>query len=310
MAQPTNPRAALLLQRIAAWNAHHPSSQDIDPTAELQVAGVEGLSGGVGDGGHAFGPNQENDAGGVLTGQLQGLTPAQKNEYAWSPQGIDEDLARVASAIGGEHGAQAVVDLVRKYERPRDPNGEISRALGGKSAPAMSAASPLAAAMPGGAGVGDSRRAFVQQLLASINSTGQLGNDGLVQALQARQAPVQAAWGTPSSGGGKAGQGQSGLPSPGKLAAVDGIEVDPLIAAAVGGVVNRFGVTPTSGYRSPSHNAAVGGVSGSDHLTGDAVDFSGSPSALTALYKYAQARFPYVEPMAQAKNHVHISFRR
>ena len=97
---------------------------------------------------------------------------------------------------------------------------------------------------------------------------------------------------------------------PGSLSAVDGVQVDPAIASQLEQLVSRFGVHPTSGYRSPQHNAAVGGAQGSDHLSGDAVDFGGTPAQLAALYKYAQGRFPYVEPMAQAKDHVHISLAR
>src|SRR5262249_6559390 len=38
-------------------------------------------------------------------------------------------------------------------------------------------------------------------------------------------------------------------------------------------------------------------------------DFVGSPTAMGNLYKWAQGRFPYVEPWSLSKNHVHISFQ-
>ena len=76
-------------------------------------------------------------------------------------------------------------------------------------------------------------------------------------------------------------------------------------------IARKFGVKVSSGYRSPAHNAEVGGAPNSDHLSGNAVDFVGSSSALQALYAWALKQgFPYVEPLSQSKNHVHISFIR
>ncbi len=89
-----------------------------------------------------------------------------------------------------------------------------------------------------------------------------------------------------------------------------GIQVAQKILPAVEKVAQLFGVQVNSGYRSAQHNAAVGGAENSDHLGGDAVDFTGSPQQIRALYQWAQGRFPYVEPMSQAKDHVHISFAR
>ena len=39
----------------------------LDPDAVMRVAAGEGLGGGIGDAGHAFGPFQLNNAGGVIT---------------------------------------------------------------------------------------------------------------------------------------------------------------------------------------------------------------------------------------------------
>ena len=53
----------------------------------------------------------------------------------------------------------------------------------------------------------------------------------------------------------------------------------------------RFGpIIISSGYRSPAVNAAVGGVSNSDHLTGTAADLyaqDGTPAATMATWLYA-----------------------
>lgn len=95
------------------------------------------------------------------------------------------------------------------------------------------------------------------------------------------------------------------------LATRPGIQLDARVASEADRIAKQFGVRVNSGYRSAQHNAQVGGAPNSDHLTGDAVDYVGTPQQMRALYQWAQGRFPYVEPWAQAGgNHVHISFRR
>jgi hypothetical protein len=107
------------------------------------------------------------------------------------------------------------------------------------------------------------------------------------------------------------GHGFRLAPVPSSYATRGGIQLDAAVLPAAEQLAQRFGLRINSGYRSPQHNAAVGGAQHSDHLTGDAVDFTGSQQAMRALYRWAQGRFPYVEPWGQAGgNHVHISLRR
>jgi hypothetical protein len=108
----------------------------------------------------------------------------------------------------------------------------------------------------------------------------------------------------------KATGGKGLVQVPGGYATRSGISLNSAVLGEALKVAKLFGVKINSGYRSPEHNAAVGGAPHSDHLSGNAVDFTGSSQAMAKLYQWAQGRFPYIEPMSQAKNHVHISFIR
>jgi hypothetical protein len=319
MAQPN--LAQVLRGAVMRWDATHPASQFIDPNAEMAIASHEGLSGGIGDGGHAFGPNQENNAGGVLTGRFRGMSPQQINAWAWSQPGLNDAFSHIAAVAGGERGAQAIKDIATKFERPANVQAEITDALahyggGSPNVPARTLAS-AGAPNPSSAAPAGNLSGLLGGLISQTNQSLGLGSGQPASLIDMFKGPALAAWGNhPGTGGkvgGKPGQGQKGLPprGPSKMSPLDGIEVDATIAPQVRQLLAAFpGVRPTSGYRDPAHNAAVGGVSNSDHLRGDAVDFGGNPQQLSALYKYAQGRFPYVEPMPQARNHVHISFAR
>jgi len=112
----TNPIVQLIIRGAKA--------RGLDPNAVLAVARQEGLGGGVGDGGHAFGPFQLNDAGGVLTGR-----PGDHRAFAESPAGINWALDQIAGVARGKTGAAAVNAIVRQFERPANPDAEVARAL-------------------------------------------------------------------------------------------------------------------------------------------------------------------------------------
>lgn len=95
----------------------------LDPAAVLAVASMEGLSGGVGDGGHAFGPFQLNDAGGVLTNR-----PGNHRQFAESRQGIDYALNSIAGVAKGLKGDAAINAIVTHFERPANPQKDIAGA--------------------------------------------------------------------------------------------------------------------------------------------------------------------------------------
>lgn len=124
---PGSPGALSYLNELLA-------KQNVDAGAADAVFRQEGLSGGIGDGGHAFGPGQFNNAGGVWTGRYQGMTPEQENQVAWSPTGLTELASRVGSVAAGLHGTAAIDNIVTRFERPANPSAEIARAdaaLGG-----------------------------------------------------------------------------------------------------------------------------------------------------------------------------------
>lgn len=134
--QPLAPTPALAaIQRAAAaqgiaWKplaavAHFESG--LNPTA-------------LGDGGHAFGLFQNNNAGGTITGD-----PNPRRFF--DPNVSAQYAARAVKALGiqGETPQQQVADIVNRYERPAKPQPEIAGAqsylatLAGSVAPAVGA---------------------------------------------------------------------------------------------------------------------------------------------------------------------------
>lgn len=92
--------------------------------AETIALGEGGLRfGSVGDGGHAFGPFQMNDAGGVLTGR-----PGNHAAFANSAAGIAAAVRGIAKAVGGATGLEGVRRGIYYYERPLDKAGSFARA--------------------------------------------------------------------------------------------------------------------------------------------------------------------------------------
>lgn len=201
MAQPPNPRAAAVTQRVAVYNQRNPG-RSIDPRAALAVAAQEGLSGGIGDGGHAFGDFQLNDAGGVLTGKFPGLSAQQKQQWASSPAGIDFALGGIGKVSGGMRGADAVKAIVSQFERPANIPRETQSALAAYGIQPQVAARSLAAAAVGKGGgpapVVQPSPDFRAQLAHELASAaGSQGNNltgfysTLHQALQARATAAQ-----------------------------------------------------------------------------------------------------------------------
>lgn len=96
----------------------------LDPAAVLAVAKQEGLGGGIGDQGTSFGPWQLHVGGAFPSG-----VTGNRQNWAWSPAGLNYALSRISSVAKGLHGSQAVNAIVRRFERPAAPDREVAGAL-------------------------------------------------------------------------------------------------------------------------------------------------------------------------------------
>lgn len=264
----------------------------LDPEAVLAIDGHEGLSGRIGDGGHAFGPSQMNDVGGVLTGKTNGRTPQQMNEWAWSHEGIDYALDGMARVAKGLKGKAAITTIASQYERPKDVPGEINDAwahygkYGAGGPVAVQGASGRVTAQQVApdinAGGGASRQQLAQLVFGGGNAvdfgSNQVHAPNLMALVQARAAqtaapdvPVTPRPSMPrTSSRTPAGTLPGGVTFTGNTQGVDSGFLAKLSHAAKAAGVTQIRVN--SGYRSPAHNAAVGGVGHSNHMSGHALD--------------------------------------
>lgn len=94
----------------------------LDPRAVLAVASTEGgFRGAIGDQGTSFGPFQLHVGGALPRGR--------GNAWANSPAGIAYALDQIAKVARGRRGNAAIEAIVRQFERPADPTGQIAKAI-------------------------------------------------------------------------------------------------------------------------------------------------------------------------------------
>jgi hypothetical protein len=254
----------------------------LDPQAVDAIGNVEGrnaLHGGnsIGDNGSSFGPFQLH-AGGALPAEVWARGATYANNWANSPAGIQYALQRMASVAGGTHGQAAVQAISSRFERPADVAGEVSKAMGfygGSGTGAGSAQYSPQGAQGGSQGLTGvpGVNPYAAGLLQQISQGGQQ-NAGLAllnMAMQRQQAgAAQQTYGPQPTTGPLLQSGHGGAQFVGNT---QGEKPHFLTAlAAAGAAVGGTKIRVTSGYRSPQHNAAVGGVQGSNHTTGDAMD--------------------------------------
>jgi uncharacterized protein YcbK (DUF882 family) len=89
--------------------------------------------------------------------------------------------------------------------------------------------------------------------------------------------------------------------------------IDPILLQKLDLVREDFGesITVTSGYRSPAHNAKIGGSSSSQHCLGKAADIrptSGSKEKLDKLYLICEKYFEAVGD-GRIKGFIHVDTR-
>lgn len=167
MAQPPS-LASLVTQELRKF-------PQLDPKAVLAVASQEGLGGGIGDQGTSFGPWQLHQGGAYPSSAPQ--APAQAQQWATSPAGIDYALSRINSVAGGMKGGQAVANIVSRFERPANPGHEIAgaqRAYGGIPVSQIGAGSAPTILGSPSAPSGPAAPRANPQLAALIGSTNQM----------------------------------------------------------------------------------------------------------------------------------------
>jgi peptidoglycan LD-endopeptidase LytH len=161
----------------------------LDPRAVRAVASVEGLSGAVGDQGTSYGPFQLHRGGALPAGR--------DRAWAESKAGIEYALRQIQGVAQGLTGQQAVANIVRRFERPADPSGEIQRAMaayGGAPAIGSAVASAVTGARPAQQRAAVARPGLprVQRWTDTVFDPGKLAQ-GIFSALAAGETPNVAA---------------------------------------------------------------------------------------------------------------------
>ena len=98
----------------------------------------------------------------------------------------------------------------------------------------------------------------------------------------------------------------------------DTIMVDQTLVVLLQAIREHFGkaVTITSGYRTGTHNTAVGGAKSSQHLLGKAADIQVADTTVEAVAAYAESLMPtwggvgrYPVKAGRTKGWVHVDTR-
>lgn len=100
----------------------------VDPAAELAISTQEGGSGGIGDNGTSFGPNQLHAGGALPRSVYFGPYSGRTQAWAWSSTGINYVLKQEEQLCGGLKGYAAVRCIAYRFERSINPARETAGA--------------------------------------------------------------------------------------------------------------------------------------------------------------------------------------
>lgn len=268
----------------------------LDRQAVLAVASTEGglsdREGDIGDlaGGGSYGPFQLY-AKGALPAQYRGNS-ALADKWAWSREGINYALRKMLEAgAGGLKGQNAINTIVRKFERPADPDSQVAKALArygqfsGGDAPLQSTATLGGASAPSTGRVtsasppgGSSRLALLRGLM-NDESIGEL----IGRLRGAREAETAAPSLPPPRP-----PGHRGVPESTTV---------PAGAPGLSGSLSEAFYDPLGGYDSGQLIKAIGGHS--DHVHASIVKAQAMLRAIKQAQQMGLAvrENPYVDPV-------------
>lgn len=289
----------------------------LDPAAVMAVARGEGglvnRADDIGDlaGGGSYGPFQLY-AKGALPAEYRGK-PQAADSWAWSPAGIEYATRKMAeSGAAGLTGGAAVNSIIRRFERPADPDSSVRNALARLGMSGDMGAQPSAAVQPSpltrefaapaapAQPMPDGRSEFAAGLIGAMRG-GKLDPQallGLVQARRAAQtrqlaaAPGQVTPSVPLASTGGANQPASGTLPQGedwqKWVGTPERRTGPSkphqpailqFVGKIGGLANTV-LTP---WGNESHSLTTVNGTPSAHATGDAADIPATGDELIRL---------------------------
>lgn len=305
-----NPRVRRLIELYARRNR-------VDPNAALGVASVEGgvRFGAVGDHGTSFGPFQLHVGGALPKGKGAA--------WANSEQGIAYALQRIGSVAGGLKGQAAVQAIVRRFERPADPDTEIRRAMGHYGKPGASGNMPVSFGGGETAAVGGADKSALLRLVMAQNSAFASGQNvdptTMTQLLLAtRQSQDAVTQGGPGNAGGPMGMGSV------KGGAKGGAQAMLQAIAKARSMGLRVGENPYTDHVDPVHvknsyhYRDFPGLYGGKKL-GEAIDVSGSKAQMDAYARWVHANrakeaellydpLGFRSPKRNHYDHVHVAY--
>lgn len=241
--------------------------------------------------------------------QAAAINPDQANNYQGA---ADQQLSKLRGAINyidqqktPEAKEAAYQNAVRPYLAAIGAaQGKVPPATFAEAAPMMEAARgqiasiPLKAATltPGSVSIDQNsgRVIYNNQAADKIIKNAAIGENGEVGTIAV--GPHGGVGNVVSLNNAPAGSGGSATPTAGGMASPD-------FYNAVNGLAGKYGATITSGVRDAQHNAEVGGVPNSQHLTGTAADVVIPPDQKAQFIQDAKAQG--LQPIDEG-DHVHL----